>query len=408
MRVEQAEQPARGAPPLPFRDIDGADRLGTLDVPHRLPFGAPVRSRPPGRLFRPESLPQPVIGEHNARAPVAGGEYLALPGYQMGSVGLLQRDGEMFLHGRVLVDAMIGKLQSAQPPPHWIRGLLRPDARIVETASLVGAGLNPHINWGHFLFEMWGRVHLLATLRNLGAPVKLAVPEDVPAWMKGFVSLYFPPEETISYHSVNDRVQAPCFIAAGMMANNYHLHPYYNVIVEDLLHRIPVLPVQDTSRLLYLSRSRHSSWHAISNEAEVERAMQDMGFTVVHPQELTLPEQLALYRGASCIAGQYGSALHNTLFAPLGSAVFCIGWMNALQSRIAALRGQTLGYQAARGGALEYPQKAHESGGYRFEVDCRDLARTVPEFLDFAGVRQTAQAAPAAAPDGPDIWIPAD
>ena len=50
----------------------------------------------------------------------------------------------------------------------------------------------------------------------------------------------------------------------------------------------------------------------------MEETFRNAGFTVVHPQELALAEQLAIYRRADCLAGQYSSALHNSLFARRG------------------------------------------------------------------------------------------
>ena len=42
----------------------------------------------------------------------------------------------------------------------------------------------------------------------------------------------------------------------------------------------------------------------------VENRLADLGWTIVHPQELSIPEQMAQIASAERIAGEQGSALH--------------------------------------------------------------------------------------------------
>ena len=112
--------------------------------------------------------------------------------------------------------------------------------------------------------------------------------------------------------------------------------------------------------------------------------MTDLGFTIVHPQELPLHEQLAIYAGAECIVAQFCSAAHNALFAPFGTPVFCFGWMNRCQSGIAALRQQPLAYMRPSDIEMIFPPANHKPGSFRFHIDCRELARELPAFLRFA------------------------
>lgn len=65
----------------------------------------------------------------------------------------------------------------------------------------------------------------------------------------------------------------------------------------------------------YLSRSRLGiGYRAVLGEDAVEQRLEREGFAVVHPQTLTLPEQIALFETADTIVAAEGSAMHTLLF----------------------------------------------------------------------------------------------
>lgn len=79
------------------------------------------------------------------------------------------------------------------------------------------------------------------------------------------------------------------------------------------------------ARRLYLSRTRLlESRRAAVNEAAIEQLMQARGFAIIHPQLLTIQEQVMLMRTAEVIAGCDGSALHLSTFARPGTRLVAI------------------------------------------------------------------------------------
>jgi capsular polysaccharide biosynthesis protein len=50
------------------------------------------------------------------------------------------------------------------------------------------------------------------------------------------------------------------------------------------------------------------------------------GFEVFRPEELSFPDQAALFRSASCILGEGGSGLHASVFADPGTIVASVGF----------------------------------------------------------------------------------
>jgi Glycosyltransferase 61 len=371
-----------------YRDIDALDHLGVLAEPHRLRLGVPMWSPPPAPLFDEAEMPERIANPHRTRLLAPAAEIYAVPGHELGGFGLLQRHGRVWANDAVQPPYINDRAQPGRldMPDFWTRGLLTSDAEVIETDTPVGVVLHPNVVYGHFLLEMFPRLLLLARLRTIGRPVPVAVPIDGPEWLRAFIALLFDASETIFYDSTWQRLRAPCFILPSRLNDDYNFHPEMNAAIEDFLGRVlgPRLPAPRPPAHVYLSRSRFGGWHGIANEAEVERALIDLGFAVVHPQELSLPDQLALYAGADCIVADYGSAAHNALFAPRGAAVFCINWLSRCQSGIAALRGQPLAFMAPDGAGFHDPTRHRDGDELRPRVNPAELARQVTAFLRFA------------------------
>jgi capsular polysaccharide biosynthesis protein len=91
--------------------------------------------------------------------------------------------------------------------------------------------------------------------------------------------------------------------------------------------------------MLYLSRRQlKRRLRRLSNGAAVERRMARRGFAVVHPQHMSLVDQINAAAGADLIAGVDGSALHLSVFMRPGARMLVlqtkrrrtIHFMNAL------------------------------------------------------------------------------
>jgi capsular polysaccharide biosynthesis protein len=77
---------------------------------------------------------------------------------------------------------------------------------------------------------------------------------------------------------------------------------------------------------VYLSRSHLNPRRKrlAKNETAVEAFLVKHGFTVIHPQELPIPDQVAIMRNAEAIAGCDGSGLHMSAFARPGTKLLAI------------------------------------------------------------------------------------
>lgn len=91
---------------------------------------------------------------------------------------------------------------------------------------------------------------------------------------------------------------------------------------------------EPVGRRVFLSRSMHNrtvpegsraARRVAVNEGELDQMMHDLGFVVVHPERLSLRDQVATVAGAEVIAGVGGSSLHLSAFAPPESLVIELG-----------------------------------------------------------------------------------
>ncbi|WP_148613041.1 glycosyltransferase family 61 protein [Nocardioides rubriscoriae] len=85
-------------------------------------------------------------------------------------------------------------------------------------------------------------------------------------------------------------------------------------------------------RRVYLSRTRfHAEDSAerarteAEDDARLDARFAAAGFAVVHPETLSIAEQVAAVRGAEVLAGLSGSALHLSVFAAPGTRVLTLG-----------------------------------------------------------------------------------
>ena len=78
------------------------------------------------------------------------------------------------------------------------------------------------------------------------------------------------------------------------------------------------------------------------NQAEVERYFADRGFHVFYPEQLSLPEQVALFAGARVVAGFSGSAMFNLMHTRRLEATIVLG-QNAYLARNEQLFSTVLG-----------------------------------------------------------------
>jgi capsular polysaccharide biosynthesis protein len=136
----------------------------------------------------------------------------------------------------------------------------------------------------------------------------------------------------------------------------YNLHNAASFAQRETWDRIGhALACPDGRERVYISRSRYRATRRLVNESQVEGVFRDHGFAVLHPQELSIREQVAAVRDARLIAGSAGSGMHLSAFARQGARTLIISPRNF------TLRDDQL-IAHLRRGSIAYVLCAEETG----------------------------------------------
>jgi O-antigen biosynthesis protein WbqL len=276
-------------------------------------------------------------------------------------------------------------LASSQRSPAqrmWLGGMLDSAVEVLKSDVPVAVPFHPNFVYGHFLLEMLPKLLVLDQLHQMGAHFPIAMSTHTPAWARQIVSDLWRNRTILWYDSEKQVVRAPALILPSGPAVGHAMHPAFSSIDHFCARRLGMaLPQQSTcasGRLIYLSRTKMPvTWHRIENEQEIETAFSELGFEIIHPQELSFCQQIELMASARVVAGEFSSALHNTLFAPIGTPVIALNWINWYQSRACALRQQPLAIVLPTDSNVRDHRSRGLSGKVTFSVDPTSVRQIV-------------------------------
>lgn len=157
------------------------------------------------------------------------------------------------------------------------------------------------------------------------------------------------------------------------------------ILVDRLTARHGPLATGDTPLRIFLSRDRIGQSRGLVNRARIEAMATAAGLAVIAPETLPLLDQIRLFAGARVIAGEYGSALHGSLFSPAGTVVCGLRGdalhPHFIQSGIGEALEQPTGY--IHGRIISTPTNPLH---YRFEIREADFAQALDTVLTGAAL----------------------
>jgi hypothetical protein len=233
-------------------------------------------------------------------------------------------------------------------------------------------------HFGHFILEGLSRFWLLARLpKSIRDELRFVFYNDcpLPDWQLEFLEALGVAAERIVYLAEPQRFER--MIVPSLA---YNLHRWAASAQSDTWERIGcAFDRGDGPTYVYLSRSRHTPNRTLRDEDEIERGFQARGFTVLHPQELSIADQVAAVRHARLIAGSAGSAMYLSAFARRGARKLIISPRNLTfrdDQLISHLRGERLAYfLCAPGDPHINPRKAD------YQVDLEHLDSAIDRWI---------------------------
>jgi capsular polysaccharide biosynthesis protein len=242
-----------------------------------------------------------------------------------------------------------------------IHTLLRSHAanptRLREQAGTCVLLLGPgHRIWGHWLVDFLPKLALLHDCGYDLDRLTYLLPDDAPAFGVGLLDLLgIKPDRLLRYDPTSERVRAEQLLIPTMLRSNSRTTRLFARAVRTLRARIlardpPPPDAPPTPSRVFISRARSGrQGRTLRNRARIEAIAADAGFAIVHPEQLPLIDQVRLFAGARQIMGEYGSALHGTIFSPAGTVVAALRGTGSpiagfLQSAIGHSLHQPTGY----------------------------------------------------------------
>lgn len=231
--------------------------------------------------------------------------------------------------------------------------------------------------YGHWLVDFLPKLFVLGICGYDLEALRYLLPADAPRFSIELLKLVgIRAAQIVSYDPVFDAVLADELLIPTLLRTNSRTAPPFAAAAAFLARRIEehhgLPPGPSTTPRLFISRACSGrALRTLLNRERIEQLAREAGFAVVHPEQLPLLEQVRLFRGATHIIGEYGSALHATVFSGPGTIVCALRGSGSpiagfLQSSIGHALNQPTGYVIG-------PTRAADSFE-SFEITERDFA----------------------------------
>jgi capsular polysaccharide biosynthesis protein len=238
----------------------------------------------------------------------------------------------------------------------YIRSLAEaqsPKVLVVEDRPVIVGYDRGFATYGHFLIDFLPRI--LIAERMLGSnfgEALILLPDKLPDWGLKVFNLLFPEAKTITFDSKQFSLRLSRAILPTHCHKYYMFHPFSREIFKTLASRAGPIAPEKPAKFIFISRNGVSSNRSTVGIEAIEQHAISLGATLLHPETLSWRHQLGYFADAKLVVGEYGSALHNTVFSGDRVRTLSINRLQFLQSFIGALNKQRLTYVLPMPGEL--------------------------------------------------------
>lgn len=325
-------------------------------------------------LFWRDSLPERLIRDHE--------QALETPALEVFSIrdATLHGPGWVAKNDRVLFEKSIYPEYCRE----WYRSKRIYNAVDVDLARLAERRFRTgwhvsHFNcgvYGHWLTEVMPK---LLAIREFGRrwPDFIGIPVFMPSNLPGFVHAHtrslLPQVPIVTYDPLHEFVSVE-----RVFMPTWGLDHVYNPWLAEQLASLSANGNPDSPKRIFVSKRLESVFRSLDNLKELEQIAIEEGLTVVYPEDYAFEAQIGLFQNADVVVGEFGSGLHNALFSAPRTIVVALNWINAIQSRIARLRGHRIGYLLPTSGTEvvftpDAPLQHYEIDPSRFRASLREV-----------------------------------
>jgi capsular polysaccharide biosynthesis protein len=237
-------------------------------------------------------------------------------------------------HVRHIVGALLG----SDLPRRYIAGKLAP---------IYGPA---HQTWGHWICDYLPRLHLLTQAGHDLADIRFVMPPDLKAFAADLLTrIGIGPGQIVTYAYGKEILHAGQVLLTTGFRTEDALAAGFEAATEFWQARMGfVRGIQPGRRKIFLSRAGASGERIVTNRQHLEAMAKNRGYEILHPETLSIDAQIDVYANAHSIIGEYGSALHNSVFAPRGVRICALRGTSRhpgfVQTSLCHAMGQKMGY----------------------------------------------------------------
>ena len=276
--------------------------------------------------------------------------------------------GDALYDGRAFIRAADGAalVAAETTPAYWMAALESPGFETLQDGvreSVLDrpaiACMTPGLRaYGHWLLEILPRLWLARrVLGKAFADHAVLVDDDAPAFALAMMrhAAGVQDRQIVRYVRARTLLRVRRLVVPGQLHGDFRFHPFARTFYDGLTGAARA----DLPAVFYMPRQGHSAdpndanRRLCTNAEALAARFAARGIPALAPETLSWPEQIALFRQARLVAGEFGSALHNAIFSGAEARVVSLGFLNDVQSKIAAFRGQRVAYLAPAGERAE-------------------------------------------------------
>lgn len=173
--------------------------------------------------------------------------------------------------------------------------------------------------YGHWLIDILPKLFMLKRSINLN-DYKIVFPNDLPKFAFAFLELLDIHQENLLFFDkareilTSDLVVLPtkCRIRDGSW-----LAPFIGEMYDGIASQSSSYLAGREMKRLYVSRRKlKKQFRKLVNRDEISDRIISYGFDEIFPELYSFDEQIQMFKNADIIIGEFGSALHNSLFGP--------------------------------------------------------------------------------------------
>jgi hypothetical protein len=305
-----------------------------------------------------------------------------LRGFEIFGPYVLCKDGELYFSTETNVHPLYVEqtvTQCGEP------GLPRPRDVVPGPAVMVAGPGYPV--YGHWLSDFLPRLYLLHAIGYDIRRLRYLLPANTPRFGREWLELLgVPPDNVIAFDPTGTLTWVEELLLPTILHNGIRASALLSNAAKYLLSLINDRAGQPASgsqrRRIFLSRARASQSRPLLNRARIEEIAAAAGLEMVHPESLSLVEQVRMFGEASLLVGEYGSALHGSLFSAPGTTVCnlrgSLGHPGFIQSGFGQALRQPTGYV--------FGETDSESRDGRFTISEEAFSNCLVALLTTAGL----------------------